>query len=84
MLNKSEEVSQFLEEQNHPFKAKIELLRDCIIAANAGLTENLKWNGPNYCFDSEDRITMKIQPPRKQVQLIFTGVQKNKNNHLID
>ncbi|WP_339878320.1 DUF1801 domain-containing protein [uncultured Algoriphagus sp.] len=71
MLNKSEEVSQFLEEQNHPFKIEIDQLRDCILSANSGLTENIKWNGPNYCFDNEDRITMRIQPPKKQAQLIF-------------
>jgi hypothetical protein len=41
------------------------------LTANARLTENIKWNGPNYCFNNEDRITLKIQPPIKQAQLIF-------------
>ena len=50
-------------------------MRSCILAANTNLTENIKWNGPNYCFENEDRITMKIHPP-KQVQLIFhTGAK---------
>lgn len=40
------------------------------MSANNDLTENIKWNGPNYCYKGEDRITMKIQPP-KNVQLIF-------------
>ena len=35
------------------------------------MTENIKWNGPNYCSDNQDRITMRVQPPAKQVQLIF-------------
>ncbi len=48
----------------------IEQLRHQILSANAGLSENIKWNGPNYCFEGEDRITMKIHPP-KQIQLIF-------------
>lgn len=34
------------------------------------MTENIKWNGPNYCFANEDRITLRIQPP-KQVQILF-------------
>ncbi len=47
-------------------------LRIYILRANENLTENIKWNGPNYCFNSEDRITMRIQPPTtKQIQLIF-------------
>ena len=60
-----------LDELNHPFRKEIELLRDYILQANKSLTENIKWNGPNYCIDNEDRITMRIQPPSKQVQLIF-------------
>lgn len=70
MVNKNKEVTQFLDEQNHPFRSEIELLRNYILMANKGLTENIKWNGPNYCFDNNDRITMRIQPP-KQLQLIF-------------
>ena len=65
------EVTKFLDEQNHPFRNEIEQLRLIILGANDKLIENIKWNGPNYCFDNEDRITMRIQPPTKQVQLIF-------------
>ena len=64
------EVSQFLDELNHPLRGEIEQLRHIIINAQKGLTENVKWNGPNYSYAGADRITMKIQPPR-QIQLIF-------------
>jgi len=64
------EVTEFLDNQNHSFRNEIEQLRNIILNANAELTENIKWNGPNYCFEKNDRITMKIQPP-KVVQLIF-------------
>lgn len=64
-------VTIFLDELKHPFREEIELLRNCILMANQDLTENIKWNGPNYCFDNEDRITMRIQPLTKQAQLIF-------------
>lgn len=65
------EVTKLVEELNHPFRKEIELLRLTILNAHSGLTENIKWNGPNYCFNNDDRITMRIQPPKKQVQLIF-------------
>ncbi|NOT35970.1 MAG: DUF1801 domain-containing protein [Saprospiraceae bacterium] len=71
MANKSKEVTLFLDEQNHPFRKEIEQLRNCILSASTSLTENIKWNGPSYCFDNADRITMRIQPPTKKVQLIF-------------
>jgi hypothetical protein len=69
-INLSTGVSDFLDEQNHPLRKEIEELRNYILLANNKLTENIKWNGPNYCLDNEDRITMKIQPP-KNIQIIF-------------
>ena len=68
--NLNSEVTEFLNNQNHPFREEIERLRYCILIANTDLTENIKWNGPNYSMNKEDRITMKILPP-KQLQLIF-------------
>lgn len=70
MTKLNTEVSKFLDELNHPLRNEIEQLRLIIIGSLTGLTENIKWNGPNYVFDDADRITMKIQPP-KQIQLIF-------------
>jgi hypothetical protein len=80
LSNQNNEVSSFINELNHPFQQEIELLRTCILSADQNLTENIKWNGPNYCFKDEDRITMRIQPPKKQVQLIFhRGAKKQAN-----
>lgn len=65
------EVSELLDSLKHPFRNEIEQLRNSILSVNPGLTENIKWNGPNYCYNNEDRITMRVQPPSKQVQLIL-------------
>jgi len=77
-INLNSEVTALLDEQKHPFRKEIEQLRNCILSAVKNLTENIKWNGPNYCFDNEDRITMRVQPPTKQVQLIFHRGAKKK------
>ena len=69
--NLNSEVTDMLDTLNHPFRKEIEQLRNYILKANNGLAENIKWNGPNYCYAEEDRITMKIQPPAKQILLIF-------------
>lgn len=69
--NINSDVTDFLDELNHPFRKEIEQLRNCILSSNTALRENIKWNGPNYCVDNEDRITMRIQPLTKQAQLIF-------------
>jgi len=64
------EVTKFLDGLQHPFRNEIEALRRVVLDSAIGLNENIKWNGPNYSVDGNDRITMKIQPP-KQVQIIF-------------
>ncbi len=64
------EVTRFLDDLHHPFRPEIEALRLVIVEANNSLNESIKWNGPNYSIGHEDRITMRIHPP-KQVQLIF-------------
>jgi hypothetical protein len=79
-MNANIEVTNFLKDLNHPFHEEIELLRNIILTVDKNLSENVKWNGPNYCYNNEDRITMRIQPPKKQVQLIFhRGAKKQAN-----
>ena len=80
LSNQNKEVSNFINELKHPFQEEIELLRNCILSIDENLTENIKWNGPNYCFQNEDRITMRIHPPKKQVQLIFHRGAKKQTN----
>lgn len=70
MSNLNIEVTKFLDDLHHPLRPEIEQLRLIILGADRNIQENIKWNGPNYCFDNEDRITMRVQPP-KQIQLIF-------------
>ena len=84
-INLNPEVTKFLDELNHPFRKEIEKMRNIVLNVDSGLTENIKWNGPNYSFNNEDRITMRIQPP-KQIQLIFhrgAKVKKQPEDKLI-
>lgn len=79
-------VTQFLDDLGHPLRTEIEALRSIILSADGRLNENIKWNGPNYSMDGEDRITMKILPPAK-IQLIFhrgAKVKEQPKNRLID
>ena len=64
------EVTEFLSALNHPLQNEITALRILILSAHKSLTENIKWNSPNYMFNGKDRITMRIHPPT-QLQLIF-------------
>lgn len=66
----SAEVTTFLNTIDHPLRREIDVLRRTILDASPGLAENVKWNGPNYTFGQQDRVTMKIHPPT-MLQLIF-------------
>jgi len=77
LTNINPTVTQFLNALNHPFRAEIEALRHIILSSTTGITENIKWNGPNYCYNNEDRITMSIQPP-KQVRIVLHCGAKTK------
>lgn len=70
MAGLNDEVTLFLDHLNHPLRLDIEALRLLILSADDRLAESIKWNAPNYSVGGEDRITMRIQPPR-QLQVIF-------------
>ena len=85
LMNLNLEVSEFLSALNLPLDKEIHYLRSLILSSKLNLTENIKWNGPNYCFEGEDRITMRVQSP-KIVQLIFhrgAKVKEHPSNRLI-
>jgi hypothetical protein len=69
--NLNHEVSDFLDQLKHPFRSEIELLRSIVLSVDDKLAENIKWNGPNYSYENKDMITMRIQPPAEQAQLIL-------------
>lgn len=66
----SQAVATFLQQLEHPLKKEIETLREIILQSDKKLTEHIKWNAPSFCMDGEDRVTMKIMPP-KNIQLVF-------------
>jgi hypothetical protein len=84
-MRQNPEVSKMLDALDHPLRTEIEFLRSILLETGEEIQENIKWNGPNYTFAGEDRITMKIHPP-KQIQLIFhRGARKKEQptGHLI-
>ena len=71
-------ADNILDQLNHPLRVEIDYLRTLILSSGSRLSENIKWNGPNYFLgEAADRITMKIHPP-KNIQLVFhRGAKKN-------
>jgi hypothetical protein len=74
------EVTVFLDNLKHPLRTEIQKLREVILKANPGLSEDIKWNAPNYSLDGADRITMKILPPKNNFLLILHGGVRKKED----
>ncbi|MHA4893770.1 DUF1801 domain-containing protein [Pedobacter sp. PWIIR3] len=69
------EVTQLLNQLNHPLREQIEELRAIILNADQGMKENVKWNGPNYTFKGNDRITLRVHPPGALNLILHLGVK---------
>lgn len=65
-----ESVNNFLSNLIHPLKNEIITVRQIILNADSNITETIKWNAPNFCYNGEDRITFRLQPST-HIQLIF-------------
>ncbi len=70
MANGPAAVAQFLQTLDHPLKAEVEQLRAIILSADPGITEQIKWKAPSFCYCGDDRVTMRLHP-NGGVQLIF-------------
>ena len=84
--NGTEQVKLYLDELKHPLKDLILQVRKAVLSSDKRLTEHIKWNAPSFCIEGDDRITMKLFPP-KEIQLVFHRGSKKKQmpaEHLID
>lgn len=64
-------VIEFLEDQTDDKRAQVEALREIILDSEPSLTENIKWNAPNYVFNDEDRMTFNVVNKEGTVKLIL-------------
>lgn len=64
-------VAEFLADQNEEKRAQVNALREIILDSAPSLSENIKWNAPNYVFNKEDRITFNVMNKEGAVKLIL-------------
>lgn len=57
----TKEVDEFIKNIKHPLKKGMVLLREIILSADKGITENIKWSAPSFCYNDDDRITMNSE-----------------------
>jgi hypothetical protein len=64
-------VSEFLGDLDQKKLAQVNELRKIILDTEPSLTENIKWNSPNYVFGGEDRLTINLLNKEQKVKLVL-------------
>ena len=68
-------VEAWLAAQTPEIRSAVERLRALVLEAGEGLTEHIKWNGPSFCLDGDDRITIGIAPKGGVRAVLHRGVK---------
>lgn len=67
--NKPEEVEEFLDKLDHPFKAEVYAVRDIIKNVNKDITEQIKWAAPSFSYKGY-MVTFNLWA-KQHVHLVF-------------
>lgn len=71
-------VDEFLAALDHRRKDEVQYLRTLILKCSPNVSEHIKWNAPSFCFNGDDRVTMRLQP-NDRVELVFHAGVKVKD-----
>ena len=67
-------VEAWLAAQSPDIRAAVERMRAIALAAADGVTEHIKWNGPSFCINGDDRITVGLNPKGGVRAILHRGV----------
>jgi uncharacterized protein YdhG (YjbR/CyaY superfamily) len=68
--NSTEQVGEFMEKLDHPFKAEVQIMREMIKSVNEDITEQIKWNAPSFSYKGESLVTFNLWE-KKKIHLVF-------------
>jgi uncharacterized protein YdhG (YjbR/CyaY superfamily) len=68
--NHTEQVDEFMEKLDHPFKAEVQMVREIIKNVNPDITEQIKWNAPTFSYQGEYLVTFNLWE-KKRIHLVF-------------
>jgi len=74
-VSKGQTVEAWLAGQPPGIRGAVERLRAMVLDAAGGVTEHIKWNGPSFCIDGDDRITIGLAPKGGVRAILHRGVK---------
>jgi uncharacterized protein YdhG (YjbR/CyaY superfamily) len=69
-MDNIQQVDEFLDKLNHPFKAEVQMIREIIKTVNKDITEQIKWNAPSFSYRGEYLVTFNLWEKQK-IHLVF-------------
>ncbi|MBK8303299.1 MAG: DUF1801 domain-containing protein [Pyrinomonadaceae bacterium] len=73
-----EQVADFFATLDHPLKGAMKKVREIILSSDDTITEQIKWKGPSFCYNGDDRVTFNVRDG--SVLLIFHRGAKVKDS----
>jgi uncharacterized protein YdhG (YjbR/CyaY superfamily) len=68
--NHTDQVDEFMDKLDHPFKAEVEMIREIIKNVNKNITEQVKWKAPSFSYQGEYLVTFNLWE-KGRVHLVF-------------
>ena len=69
-MDYTEQVNEFMEKLDHPFKAEVQMIREIIRNVNSNITEQIKWKAPSFSYKGEYLVTFNLRDQQK-IHLVF-------------
>ena len=68
--NQAEQVNEFMDKLDHPFKAEVQMVREILRNVNPGITEQIKWDAPSFSYNGESLVTFNLWE-KERIHLVF-------------
>ncbi len=68
--NQAEQVNEFMDTLDHPFKTEVQMVREIIKNVNKDITEQIKWNAPAFSYNGESLVTFNLWE-KERIHLVF-------------
>jgi len=68
--NRTEQVDEFMDKLDHPFKAEVQMVREIIKNVNKDITEQIKWKAPSFSYNGEYLVTFNLWE-KGRIHLVF-------------
>ena len=69
-MDGTEQVNDFMDQLDHPFKAEVEMIREIIKKVNKDIAEQIKWNAPSFSCKGETLVTFNLWE-KNRIHLVF-------------